>query len=71
MFLGASIVEKGIAESMDTFELDMEKCERFVNSDICNGALQQADQKRGKFTRWKNGKDRSLIRQRNGENYDT
>ena len=49
LFLGASIVEKGIAESMDTFELDMEKCERFVNSDICNGALQQADQKRGEL----------------------
>ena len=49
LFLGANIVEKGIAESMDTFELDMEKCERFVNSDICNGALQQADQKRGEL----------------------
>lgn len=32
MLLGADMVFKGIAESMDTFHLDMDKCRRFLNS---------------------------------------
>ena len=31
MLLGADMVLKGMAESMDTFCLDMDKCRRFLN----------------------------------------